>query len=243
MHVVKVGAQMHWLRPVLAAEGSTRPQTSVPSIAKIIVSIPIGSWTSTPTARSATNAVLAARSFAMCSGRNPNKRSLPIWPLIISRGAAFRHLDEQPVGELHLHGLRHCSPIWATANRVGYVNLDGKVDGYVYLDHRWLGARARFRPEDGGRQPTGTRPLAERRRRLAFPDNDTAFAYGLAGPELANPFDSNARRETDPPTRSTTTAGGRPAAGDQQRSAVRAAKSAFAGRRQFFISASRASRP
>jgi outer membrane receptor protein involved in Fe transport len=103
------------------------------------------------------------------------------------------------------YGATYTTP-QTTTNRVGYVNLTGKVEatptwtieGSAHVrvyDHKAV---------DGN--PTGTQPCAADSMQLCF-GNDTAPANGLNGAQLANPFDPNAvLGEIDrTTTRSTTT--------------------------------------
>ena len=92
-------------------------------------------------------------------------------------------------------------------NRVGYVNLTGKVevtptwtiDGIVHV--RVFDQKT----QDGN--PTGTRPCAADATLLCYGDGSTP-ANGLNGAQLANPFDPNAvLGENDRTTTHTTTAG------------------------------------
>ena len=103
------------------------------------------------------------------------------------------------------YGATYTTPQTST-NRVGYVNLTGKVEdtptwtieGSAHVrvyDHKAV---------DGN--PTGTQPCAADRAQLCFNDDNTP-ANGLNGAQLANPFDPNAvLGEIDrTTTRSTTT--------------------------------------
>ena len=104
------------------------------------------------------------------------------------------------------YGATYTTP-QTTANRVGYVNLTGKVevaptwtiDGNAHLrifDQKTV---------DGN--PTGTQPCAADPTLLCF-GNDSAPANGLNGAQLANPFDPNAvLGEIDRTTTHSTTAG------------------------------------
>ena len=102
-------------------------------------------------------------------------------------------------------GATYTSP-QTTENRVGYVNLTGKVEATP----NWtIEGSAHVRVFDQNMldaNPTGTRPCAADPKLLCFGDDSTP-ANGLNGAQLANPFDPNAvlgekDRNT---TRSTTT--------------------------------------
>jgi outer membrane receptor protein involved in Fe transport len=104
------------------------------------------------------------------------------------------------------YGATYTTPQIST-NRVGYVNLTGKVeatptwtiDGGAYL--RIFNQKT----QDGN--PTATRPCAADSTLLCFGE-DSAPANGLNGAQLANPFDPNAvLGEIDRTTTRSTTAG------------------------------------
>jgi outer membrane receptor protein involved in Fe transport len=104
------------------------------------------------------------------------------------------------------YGATYTTPQIST-NRVGYVNLTGKVeatptwtiDGGAYL--RIFNQKT----QDGN--PTATRPCAVDSTLLCFGE-DSAPANGLNGAQLANPFDPNAvLGEIDRTTTRSTTAG------------------------------------
>ena len=92
-------------------------------------------------------------------------------------------------------------------NRVGYVNLTGKVE----VTPTWtIDGIAHLRVFDQKTQdgnPTGTRPCAADATLLCFGDGSTP-ANGLNGVQLANPFDPNAVLGEDDRTTTHTTTGG-----------------------------------
>jgi outer membrane receptor protein involved in Fe transport len=130
--------------------------------------------------------------------------------LHLNMGAADNHFGATatvPVELLQQYwGATYTTP-QTTENRVGYVNLTGKVeatptwtiDGSAHVrifDQQMLDAN-----------PTGTQPCAADSTLLCFGDGSTP-ANGLNGAQLANPFDSNAvLGENDRTTTHSTTTG------------------------------------
>jgi outer membrane receptor protein involved in Fe transport len=128
----------------------------------------------------------------------------------LNMGAADNHFGATatvPVELLQQYwGATYTTP-QTTENRVGYVNLTGKVeatptwtiDGSAHVrifDQQMLDAN-----------PTGTQPCAADSTLLCFGDGSTP-ANGLNGAQLANPFDSNAvLGENDRTTTHSTTTG------------------------------------
>jgi outer membrane receptor protein involved in Fe transport len=128
----------------------------------------------------------------------------------LNMGAADNHFGATatvPVELLQQYwGATYTTP-QTTENRVGYVNLTGKVeatptwtiDGSAHVrifDQKMLDAN-----------PTGTQPCAADSTLLCFGDGSTP-ANGLNGAQLANPFDSNAvLGENDRTTTHSTTTG------------------------------------
>jgi outer membrane receptor protein involved in Fe transport len=128
----------------------------------------------------------------------------------LNMGAADNHFGATatvPVELLQQYwGATYTTP-QTTENRVGYVNLTGKVeatptwtiDGSAHVrifDQKMLDAN-----------PTGTQPCAADSTLLCFGDGSTP-ANGLNGAQLANPFDSNAvLGESDRTTTHSTTTG------------------------------------
>src|SRR3979411_1972819 len=125
----------------------------------------------------------------------------------VNMGAADNHFGATNTVPIELlqqyYGATYTTPQTST-NRVGYVNLTGKVEatpswtieGSAHVrvfDHKTL---------DGN--PTGTQPCANTAL-LCFGDNATP-AFGLNGVQLANPFGNAVLGENDrTTTRSTTT--------------------------------------
>jgi outer membrane receptor protein involved in Fe transport len=93
-----------------------------------------------------------------------------------------------------------------TANRVGYVNLTGKVDVTPTWTVEGIAHARVFNQKTQDGNPTGTRPCAADPALLCFGDDSTP-ATGLNGAQLVNPFDPSAiLGENDRMrTRSTTT--------------------------------------
>jgi outer membrane receptor protein involved in Fe transport len=127
----------------------------------------------------------------------------------VNMGAADNNFGASATAPIELlqqyYGATYTTP-QTTTNRVGYLNLTGKVEatptwtiaGSAYVrafDHKAV---------DGN--PSGAQPCAADRMLLCF-GNDSTPANGLNGAQLANPFDSNAvLGELDrATTRSTTT--------------------------------------
>jgi outer membrane receptor protein involved in Fe transport len=102
-------------------------------------------------------------------------------------------------------GATYTSP-QTTENRVGYVNLTGKVEATPSWTIEGLAHVRVFDQNMLDANPTGTRPCAADMTLLCFGDASTP-ANGLSGAQLANPFDRNAvLGENDrTTTRSTTT--------------------------------------
>ena len=93
-----------------------------------------------------------------------------------------------------------------TTNRVGYLNLTGKVDVTPSWTLEGVAHARAFGQKTQDGNPTGAQPCAADPTLLCFGDGSTP-ANGLNGTQLANPFDSNAvLGESDrTTTRSTTT--------------------------------------
>ncbi|SHK73223.1 Outer membrane receptor proteins, mostly Fe transport [Bradyrhizobium lablabi] len=94
-----------------------------------------------------------------------------------------------------------------TNNRVGYVNLTGKVEATPTWTIEGSAHVRVFDQKATDGNPTGTRPCAADATLLCF-GNDTAPANGLNGAQLANPFDPAAvLGEIDRTTTRSTTGG------------------------------------
>ncbi|NVN84973.1 MAG: TonB-dependent receptor [Rhodopseudomonas sp.] len=103
------------------------------------------------------------------------------------------------------YGATYTTP-QTTANRVGYLNLTGKVEATPNWTIEGSAHARMFDQKAVDGNPTETRPCAADPTQLCF-NNDATPANGLDGAQLANPFDPNAvlgqiDRTT---TRSTTT--------------------------------------
>jgi len=106
----------------------------------------------------------------------------------------------------HYYGATYTTP-QTSANRVGYLNLTGKVD----VTPSWtIDGNAHLRIFDHKTQdgnPTGTRPCEADATLLCF-NNDDVPAFGLNGAQLNNPFDPGAvLGENDRTTTRSTTSG------------------------------------
>jgi outer membrane receptor protein involved in Fe transport len=94
-----------------------------------------------------------------------------------------------------------------TNNRVGYVNLTGKVEATPSWTIEGSAHVRVFDQKMLDANPTGTRPCAANQMLLCFGD-DTTPANGLNGVQLANPFDTGAvLGESDRTTTHSTTTG------------------------------------
>src|SRR5216683_986285 len=94
-----------------------------------------------------------------------------------------------------------------TNNRVGYLNLTGKVEATPSWTIEGSAHVRVFDQKMLDANPTGTRPCAANRMLLCFGD-DTTPANGLNGVQLANPFDTGAvLGEIDRTTTHSTTTG------------------------------------
>ena len=94
-----------------------------------------------------------------------------------------------------------------TNNRVGYVNLTGKVEATPSWTIEGSAHVRVFVQKMLDANPTGTRPCAANQMLLCFGD-DTTPANGLNGVQLANPFDTGAvLGESDRTTTHSTTTG------------------------------------
>jgi len=103
------------------------------------------------------------------------------------------------------YGATYTTP-QTTANRVGYLNLTGKVEATPTWTIDGSAHVRVFKQKTMDGNPTGTQPCAADQTLLCFNDDATP-ANGLNGAQLANPFDPNAvLGEIDrTTTRSTTT--------------------------------------
>jgi outer membrane receptor protein involved in Fe transport len=103
-------------------------------------------------------------------------------------------------------GATYTTPQTST-NRVGYVNLTGKVEATPSWTIEGSAHVRVFDQKMLDANPTGTRPCAANRMLLCFGD-DTTPANGLNGVQLANPFDTGAvLGESDRTTTHSTTTG------------------------------------
>jgi outer membrane receptor protein involved in Fe transport len=103
-------------------------------------------------------------------------------------------------------GATYTTPQTST-NRVGYVNLTGKVEATPSWTIEGSAHVRVFDQKMLDANPTGTRPCAANRMLLCFGD-DTTPANGLNGVQLANPFDAGAvLGESDRTTTHSTTTG------------------------------------
>src|SRR5229473_1693361 len=103
-------------------------------------------------------------------------------------------------------GVTYTTP-QTTNNRVGYLNLTGKVEATPSWTIEGSAHVRVFDQKMLDANPTGTRPCAANRMLLCFGD-DTTPANGLNGVQLANPFDTGAvLGEIDRTTTHSTTTG------------------------------------
>jgi outer membrane receptor protein involved in Fe transport len=128
----------------------------------------------------------------------------------LNMGAADNHFGATATVPAELlqqyWGATYTSP-QTTENRVGYLNLTGKVEATP----SWtIDGSAHVRVFDQNvvdGNPTGTQPCTAPSTQLCYGDGSTP-AYGLNGAQLANPFDANAiLGEIDRTTTHSTTTG------------------------------------
>ena len=115
-----------------------------------------------------------------------------------------------------------------TDNRVGYVNLTGKVEATPTWTIEGSAHVRVFQHKAVDGNPTGTQPCAADPTLLCFSDDSTP-ANGLNGVQLANPFDPNAVLGRDRPDNNPFDDDGRDLAGHQHRPVVRTQQSFMVG--------------
>jgi outer membrane receptor protein involved in Fe transport len=129
----------------------------------------------------------------------------------VNMGAADNHFGATNTVPIELlqqyYGATYTTP-QTTTNRVGYVNLTGKIEATPAWTIEGLAHARVFNQKVLDGNPTGTQPCAADPTLLCFGDSSTP-ANGLNGAQLANPFDSGAvLGERDRTTTHSTTTGG-----------------------------------